>query len=63
MPHLLNISHGAVLKSQLPLQGGTPFPCRLGLVYVAKGFWPVSAHPLGRALGGGNASPEELPDV
>ena len=46
-----------MLKSRLPLQGGAPFPCRLGLVYFAKGVWPVSAHPWGRASGGGNAPP------
>ena len=53
-----------MLKSRPPLQGGPPFPCRLGLVYFAKGVWPVSAHPWGRASGGGGMLPqEEMPDA
>ena len=56
-PPFKYFTHSAVLKSRLPLQGGTPFPCRLGLVYFAKGVWPVSAHPWGRASRGGYTAP------
>ena len=44
-------------KKSAAFAGGTPFPCRLGLVYFAKGVWPVSAHPWGRASGWGGAPP------